>query len=136
MRLCELNFEMDWNWLNLVSLFRYGSISKCHLDIHRELYGNVVLSGGTTMFSGIAGRMQMELTLLAPSGKEVGIVAPQDRKYYAWVGGSILASLSTFRNLSCSKKEYDESGPGIIHRSQFPRAACYLSITNGFIECF
>jgi actin-related protein len=37
------------------------------------------------MFSEIAGRMQKELTLLAPSDKEVGIVAPQDRKYSAWV---------------------------------------------------
>jgi actin len=105
--------------VNLVSLFRFKSISKCHLDIHRELYGNVVLSGGATMFSGIADRMQKELTSLAPSGTEVAIVAPQDRKYSAWVGGSILASLSTFRNLSCSKKEYDDSGPGIVHRSQF-----------------
>jgi actin beta/gamma 1 len=116
----------------MVSPLRYNSISKCHLDIHRELYGTVVLSGGTTMFPGIADRMRKELTSLVPS---VGIVAPQDRKYSAWVGGSILASLSTFRNLWCSKKEYDESGPGVVHRSQFSCAACYLRFANGFTEC-
>jgi actin, other eukaryote len=46
---------------------RYNSIFKCDLGIRRDLYGNVVLSGGTTMFPGIADRMQKELTALAPS---------------------------------------------------------------------
>ncbi|KAF8636791.1 hypothetical protein AX14_010420 [Amanita brunnescens Koide BX004] len=45
----------------------YNSIFKCDLGIRRDLYGNVVLSGGTTMFPGIADRMQKELTALAPS---------------------------------------------------------------------
>ena len=48
---------------------------------------------------------------------QVKIVAPPERKYSVWIGGSILASLSTFQNLWCSKQEYDESGPGIVHRS-------------------
>ena len=50
---------------------RYQSIFNCDLDIRRELYGNVVLSGGTTMFPGIADRMQKELTALAPSSVKV-----------------------------------------------------------------
>jgi actin beta/gamma 1 len=108
-----------------VSLFRYNSIFKCDLDIRRDLYGNVVLSGGTTMFPGIGDRMQKELTSLSPSSIKVKIVAPPERKYSVWIGGSILASLSTFQNLWCSKQEYDESGPGIVHRSQFHRSACY-----------
>jgi actin len=117
--------------------FRYNSIFKCDLDIRRDLYGNVVLSGGTTMFPGIADRMQKELTSLSPSSIKVKIVAPPERKYSVWIGGSILASLSTFQNLWCSKQEYDESGPGIVHRSQFPRTACYLSFANGlYVECF
>ncbi|KAG8900691.1 actin, partial [Tulasnella sp. 408] len=90
----------------------------CDLDIRRDLYGNVVLSGGTTMYSGIADRMQKELTSLSPASMKVKIVAPPERKYSVWIGGSILASLSTFQNLWCSKQEYDESGPGIVHRSK------------------
>jgi len=97
----------------------YNSIFKCDLDIRRDLYGNVVLSGGTTMFPGIADRMQKELTSLAPSSVKIKIVAPPERKYSVWIGGSILASLSTFQNLWCSKQEYDESGPGIVHRKCF-----------------
>jgi actin, other eukaryote len=75
------------------------------------------------MLPGMADRMQKELTSLYPSGMKTTVVAPPERKYSAWIGGSILASLSTFRNLWCSKKEYDESDPGIVHRSQFPCSA-------------
>ena len=42
----------------------YNSIYKCDLDIRRDLYGNVVLSGGTTNYSGIADHMQKELIAL------------------------------------------------------------------------
>src|SRR5712691_12688234 len=97
----------------------FNSIMKCDIDIRRDLYGNVVLSGGTTMFPGIADRMQKELTSLSPASMKVKIVAPPERKYSVWIGGSILASLSTFQNLWCSKQEYDESGPGIVHRSTY-----------------
>jgi len=108
-------FDLFWSIANDEG--SYNSIFKCDLDIRRDLYGNVVLSGGTTMFPGIADRMQKELTSLSPSSMKVKIVAPPERKYSVWIGGSILASLSTFQNLWCSKQEYDESGPGIVHRS-------------------
>ena len=70
------------------------------------------------MYPGIADRMQKELTALSPSSMKVKIVAPPERKYSVWIGGSILGSLSTFQNMWCSKQEYDESGPGIVHRSK------------------
>jgi actin-related protein len=47
------------------------------------------------------------------------VVAPLDRKYSAWSGGSILSSLSTFQAMWISKAEYDESGPDIVHRKCF-----------------
>jgi actin-related protein len=97
----------------------YNSIMKCDVDIRKDLYGNVVLSGGTTMFAGIADRMQKELTALAPSTMKIKIVAPPERKYSVWIGGSILASLSTFQQMWISKEEYDESGPSIVHRKCF-----------------
>ncbi len=57
----------------LFSRCRYNSIFKCDLDIRRDLYGNVVLSGGTTMYPGIADRMQKELTALCPTSAKVSI---------------------------------------------------------------
>jgi actin-related protein len=97
----------------------YNSIMKCDVDIRKDLYGNIVLSGGTTMFSGIADRMQKEITALAPSTMKIKIIAPPERKYSVWIGGSILASLSTFQQMWISKQEYDESGPSIVHRKCF-----------------
>lgn len=56
---------------SFICALRYNSIFKCDLDIRRDLYGNVVLSGGTTMFPGIADRMQKELSQLAAPGVKV-----------------------------------------------------------------
>ena len=71
------------------------------------------------MFPGIADRMSKELTDLSPTSIKVKIVAPPERKYTVWIGGSILASLSTFQNLWCSKQEYDACGSDIVHRSMY-----------------
>jgi actin beta/gamma 1 len=97
----------------------FQTIMKCDVDIRRDLYANIVMSGGTTMFSGIAERMTKELTALAPSTMKIKVVAPPERKYSVWIGGSILASLSTFQQMWISKAEYDESGPSIVHRKCF-----------------
>jgi len=97
----------------------YQSIMKCDVDIRKDLYSNIVLSGGTTMFPGIADRMNKELTRMVPPSMKVKIVAPPERKYSVWIGGSILSSLSTFQQMWISKQEYDESGPSIVHRKCF-----------------
>merc|ERR1711953_1120122 len=97
----------------------FDSIQKCDIDIRKDLYTNVVLSGGTTMFTGIAERLQKEVKSLAPPNVKVKIVAPPERKYSVWIGGSILSSLSTFQDMWITKEEYDESGPGIAHRKCF-----------------
>jgi len=97
----------------------FQSIMKCDVDIRKDLYANVVLSGGTTMFAGIGERMTKELTALAPSTMKIKVVAPPERKYSVWIGGSILSSLSTFQQMWISKGEYDESGPTIVHRKCF-----------------
>jgi len=97
----------------------FQTIMKCDVDIRRDLYANIVMSGGTTMFNGIAERMTKELTSLAPSTMKIKVVAPPERKYSVWIGGSILSSLSTFQQMWISKAEYDESGPSIVHRKCF-----------------
>merc|ERR1711864_35594 len=71
----------------------FNSIMKCDVDIRKDLYANTVMSGGTTMYPGIADRMQKEITALA--------------------------SLSTFQQMWISKQEYDECGPSIVHRKCF-----------------
>jgi actin beta/gamma 1 len=97
----------------------FNSIMKCDVDIRKDLYANIVLSGGSSMFPGIADRMTKEIKNLAPPTMKTKIIAPPERKYSVWIGGSILASLSTFQQMWISKGEYDESGPSIVHRKCF-----------------
>jgi actin-related protein len=94
----------------------YQSIMKCAVDIRKDLYRNVVLSGGSTMFEGMGERINKELVGFAPSTIKVNVIAPPERKFSTWIGGSILASLSTFQKMWITREEYDESGPGIVHR--------------------
>merc|ERR1712083_203036 len=97
----------------------YESIMKCDVDIRRDLFSNTVLSGGSTMFPGITDRLNKEIVALAPASIKVKVVAPPERKYSVWIGGSILSSLSSFQEMWISKEEYDESGPQIVHRMCF-----------------
>ncbi|KAJ8306244.1 hypothetical protein KUTeg_016789 [Tegillarca granosa] len=92
----------------------FNSIMKCDMDIRKDLYYNTILSGGSTMFPGFSDRMQKELVGLAPNSMKVKVIAPPERKYSVWIGGSILGSLSTFQQMWISKQEYDECGPAIL----------------------
>ena len=87
-----------------------NSIMKSDVDIRKYLYDNIVLSGGNTLFPGIAERMYTEILTLGPVGMRFRTNAPPERKYSAWIGGSILGSLSTFKHMCISKQEYDETG--------------------------
>lgn len=96
----------------------FKSVSACDPEIQAALYRCVVLSGGNTMFSGMQDRVCTELQRLA-STSSVKIEAPQERKYIAWVGGSILSSLDMFQYMWISKKEYEDAGPAIVHEKCF-----------------
>merc|ERR1712038_1374917 len=97
----------------------YNSIQQCDIDVRKDLYTNIVLSGGTTMYRGMRERMDKEMSSLAPASVRVKIVAPEERKYSVFIGGSILSSLSTFQDMWISKEEYEEVGPKIVHRKCF-----------------
>merc|ERR1712226_173371 len=93
----------------------FNSIMKSSIDIRKELFENIVLSGGTSMFPGIAERMKREILALAPPTMMVNVITPSE-KYSAWLGGSILSSLATFKSQWITKQDYDEQGPNIVHK--------------------
>ncbi|ESQ47272.1 hypothetical protein EUTSA_v10028132mg [Eutrema salsugineum] len=93
----------------------YNSIMKCDVDIRNDLYHNIVLSGGSTVLRGINERMIKDIMALQHRKTMVKVVAPPERKYSVWIGGSTLASLATFQEMWISKAEYEESGPAIVH---------------------
>ena len=91
----------------------YDSIMKCDVGIQKDLFTNIVLAGGSTMFPGIAERMQK---VLAHPTMKIKVIAPPERKYSAWIGGSILTSMPDFQPMWITKQEYDESGPAVVER--------------------
>lgn len=97
----------------------YDSIMKCDIDVRKDLYANIILSGGTTMFEGFGERLYSEIGSLAPSTIKVKVIASPDRKYMVWRGGSTLSTLSTFSSMWITKAEFDEFGPSIVHRKCF-----------------
>ncbi|XP_067327573.1 actin, cytoplasmic A3a-like [Anolis sagrei] len=97
----------------------FNTIMKCNIDVRPDLYANTVLAGGSTMFPGFAERMHSEMTALTPKNMKINIIDPPEHKNSVWIGGSRLASLSTFRHMCISKEEYDEAGPSIVRRKGF-----------------
>merc|ERR1711957_838369 len=118
MQVPELIFKLDLNGKSCDSIqnLAWKSVSESDVDVRRDLLKNVIMSGGTTMYEGIADRLKSELTALAPPSSEIRIVASPDRKYAVWKGASTLASLSTFQASWISKEEYEEHGASIVHR--------------------
>mmetsp|Transcript_42372 Transcript_42372/g.64117 ORF Transcript_42372/g.64117 Transcript_42372/m.64117 type:complete len:257 (+) Transcript_42372:3-773(+) len=96
------------------AIFRTVMLSD--LDLRRDLFANIVLSGGSTMFPNMGERITKEVSALAPANVRVRVIANPERKYSVWIGGSILSSLSTFQQMWVSLDEYNESGPRIVHR--------------------
>lgn len=94
------------------------TVQACDIDVRKEMYKNIVLSGGTTMYTGLPERLAAEIKAKVPAAMtdNVKIVAPPERKYSVWIGGSILSSLSTFEAMWVTREMYDESGVGVIHQ--------------------
>ena len=72
------------------------SISKSDIDIRRDLFQNIILSGGTTMMKGFQERLQKQLPDISPQNVKVKVIGSNDRRYSPWVGASILSSLGSF----------------------------------------
>lgn len=94
----------------------FSSIQECDIDIRKDLYSNVILSGGTTLYAGLPDRLEKELDAMCPQQNMVKIIASGDRYYSVWTGGSTLSSLSTFESQWITKDEYEENGAEIVHR--------------------
>lgn len=75
------------------------AINRTDMDLRKALFGNIVLSGGSTLTKGFGDRLLHEVQRLAVKDMRIKIYAPPERKYSTWIGGSILAGLSTFRKV-------------------------------------
>lgn len=96
------------------------SVMKVDIDLRRKLFSQMVLAGGSTMFPGYGDRLLNEVRKhpLSPKDMKIRIAAPPERLFSTWIGGSILASLSTFKNMWISKADYLEHGARLLTSKQ------------------
>ena len=94
----------------------FNSVTKCDIDVRRDLYGNVLLSGGSTLFPGLEERILKEMHLQVPVGMLVKIIAPPERKYSLWVGASVLSCLTSFKSMWITVRDYGDFGAAVVHR--------------------
>ncbi|XP_023566357.1 actin-85C-like [Octodon degus] len=94
-------------------------ITSCNPFLWKTLFSNIILSGGTGSFSGLRLRLQRELAGLVSPAIDVKVSTSPYAQYGAWVGGSILASLSTFKDMWVTSREYKDVGGSIINRRSF-----------------
>merc|ERR1712087_39547 len=95
------------------------AILKCDVDIREMMWSNIVLSGGNSLLNGLDQRLIREVQRLAPASAETKVIAPPERGYSSWIGGSILVSMSTFEDMWITQEEYKEAGPSIVSRKCF-----------------
>jgi len=108
--------ELGGKEMDSIQDLTFKSVQECDTDVRRDLYQNIILSGGTTMFDGIGERLTQEIKARAPRGVDVKVIAAPDRKYAVWRGGSTLCSLSSFASMWITKEDYDEHGASIVHK--------------------
>lgn len=116
---CELlyNPNIIGKQTNGINYLIKESINKCELDIRNELYKNIILNGGNTMFNNFDTRLYNELNnIINNNDCEIKIISQPERKYSIWIGGAILSSLSTFQDYWITNKQYQEHGSRIIHQ--------------------
>ena len=97
----------------------FKAISNCDANIKKELYGNIVLAGGNSMLKQLGMRLYKDVKALAPSTMPADVKSPPERAYSAWLGGSILANIESFREMFITKAEFKENGPLIVYKKCF-----------------
>lgn len=96
------------------------AIRKCGVELLADLFRGIVLTGGSSLFSGIQKRMEKEIQSLEVSLTRARVSATPECQLASWIGGSILASVtSSSKDMWISKEEYDETGPTIVHLKCF-----------------
>jgi actin-related protein len=105
-------FQPSLNGLELDGIddILFGSIMMCDFTMRNDLLRNICLADGTVMLKGFAPRIEREMIAGAGSTCAIKVVQTPESRCSAWIGGSVLASLSTFRDMVVSRQEYDDQG--------------------------
>ncbi|XP_028927983.1 actin-related protein T3 [Ornithorhynchus anatinus] len=97
----------------------FDSVMSCDTELRDRLFSNVILAGGSSLFPGLDRRLLKGMRRLVPADTALRVSAPPRREFAAWIGGSILASISAFQDTWITVREYREVGPNIVHQRCF-----------------
>merc|ERR1711924_386496 len=122
----ELMFKPSLDGKEMMGLHELTrkTVNDCDLDVRKDLLGNVVMSGGTTMFPNMPERLQSELQDLVPEATKVKVIAPPERMISVWIGGSILSSLSTFARMWICRESDPDAQPRLWDTRRLDPALC------------
>ena len=119
----ELLFKPDLIGMEIpgIHMQMYNSIMKCENELRKDLYSNIILAGGNTLLNDFQERIRQEVECLAPNSllPKLKVIAQNERKYTAWIGGALIAGLQIFQTNWVNHSEYQDAGPQIIHRKCF-----------------
>jgi actin len=96
----------------------HSAILGCSEETQKELYKSIILSGGNSIFPGLASRLRKEVSSLAPD-TTIKIVSPEDRQFSVFNGASIFCSAASSNSSFITKDQFEEAGSSIVHRFQF-----------------
>ncbi|XP_053566493.1 actin-3-like [Bombina bombina] len=122
-RTCEALFSPQ-----LLGKDQYGihervlkSLLLSDVDLRKQFAGNIVLSGGSTLFPGLTSRLQREISSMVPLDllNTVNVSRVLDKDFAVWRGGATMANLQSFHTAWISRHDYNEFGPNIVHRRCF-----------------
>lgn len=117
-RAAEILFDSTITQSELPSLTEFvaNCIKACPIDVRRMLLSSTVLSGGNTLFPNLGSRLEASIGQFFPGlFASTKVIESSDRLCSVWAGASIMASFSSFQQVTVTREVYDENGPSIVH---------------------
>jgi len=99
-----------------ISMMAHECLAKSEGDIRKELYTNIILTGGNTLLSGFVKRFERDLITKGHKAKTIPIPSFPASRETVWMGGSILSSLGSFQQMWLSKQDVAENGVACVSK--------------------
>eukprot|EP00116_Pleurobrachia_bachei_P008982 sb/3469244/ len=106
-----------------IAKMAYHAVMAADMDMRRDLFCNVILSGGASLVKGFKEtflkEIRKESNVRHTEKLKINAIAAPEREFSSWIGGSVVGSLSCYQSARISKEMYEEGGPSIIYRYWF-----------------
>eukprot|EP01128_Nolandella_sp_AFSM9_P004992 TRINITY_DN2355_c0_g1_i1.p1 TRINITY_DN2355_c0_g1~~TRINITY_DN2355_c0_g1_i1.p1 ORF type:complete len:1543 (-),score=607.78 TRINITY_DN2355_c0_g1_i1:24-4652(-) len=103
----------------------FDAVMKCPIDTRINLFSNIVLVGGGTLYEGLGHRLEEEIwkrmdseDMRGSRRSNVACHSPSNRKYLPWTGASIFANMADFETRSVTSDEFYEVGKEMLAESR------------------